>query len=1109
MRMMTGRRISTARGRSIAACFILGIGAAPLFAADPPYRIIDVTTITFDLPKDFVPASLPVRPLDENLRVGLVLPAFDPERSAWFLAAREREGGTVTGVNKLILNFAEPTSAVLPRIFGRLFPRTEILRSSPEIGKYDLVLRFALTSRITDNPDGTFRGAEVTGAITAVGSNGQALSKINATGRADAAKSTFWSGKTRGKAVGVPALEAMLGYLVRNLVVDQPLNTYIRGLAAERARPSELETTAKFDDSSGLFPNGRLDGGESARLVFKVRNQGAGPAFAVRLRVSSATKEISIPNDTVVGDVPPGGETEVSIAITADIGLETAVLRLPVETLEKRGYAGRPLVLEVATEKLRRPNLEITDITLNDRGGRSRGDGNGQPSNGETLEAIVRIRNSGPGEAAGVVLTVASGAGGVELPELRVGVPAIPVNGAGKASVLVSVPVAFEASDLSLTFLAVEARGPEVAQASKTEVWQLQLKKPVVEVPYRLYDGSSAGSRGDRDGVANNGERLELVLTPINRGALEARDVRISLVSQQPGVTLSQTSFEVDDLPARAEGAEQRVGLEISRTLGRDAAIDKLLLTVTITQRDFAPREEPILLSFQARHPELVANVTSLNPLIEGGSAVLLLELSNKGLLTAEGVQVEVASDNQGLELLDELGAPTRKLHLDVGTVGAGMSVPQIQIKAHVKRNISATGTLLKVMALQKDFPSVEKQATLRIEREEAAVISAVPPSSAGRPFALSVASPANVSFRRYETGDHVAEEAIILRFEVQSQSNLETVRLQQNGRAMPLAEPVHVPGSHLWQYEQPVHLADGENDFEVVVVTAEGIRNNRILSLIRDREEGRVWVAVVGVSKYSDDRITPLKFAKEDATAVLDYYRDRFGLPEGQMIQLLDEQATLTNIKRTLGTELVSKANNPNDTVILYFAGHGKKEPDAGSPDSDGFSKYILPYDANPSDLFGSALSMEEIVRILQRLRPERVALIIDSCFSGAAGGGRTLFDPNEGQRSAVTEEFLSRMAGAGQGRVVLTASGANELARERADLGHGIFTYFLLQGLRGEADDDGDGRIDVDEIYKFVSRKVIEATGGQQRPMKKLPSLVGTLILGRTSVRVGQKRE
>ncbi len=1071
-------------------------GVNPSETSEAPLRSFgskpENVIVNFDLPKSFAPSSLPARPIDENLRIGLMPPVFDPD-------AEQNATWSDDFSKKVILNFADPTSATLARIIARLFPRTEILRSHGDISQYDLVLRVTLEAGTIAS-----RGAFVIGTITAEAPNGNTIISIKASGRGEAT-SINWSKQAIGRAAGVAALESMLDRLVRDLIEDQSFKAYVRETSALKARPSELVTTAKFDDSVGLIPNGRLDGGENAKLLFKVHNSGAGPAFAVHLRISSATKEIAIPRDTEIGDLPPNGEKEVTVAISGSLGLETGVLKLPIETIEKRGYGGRLVILEVATEKLRRPNLEIADISLSGPDGSSQG-GDGRPANGENLEAVVLIRNSGPGEAAGVELTAASAAAGVEILEPSVGVSSIPVNGVREARMHVRLAVTFDLRDLSLTFRAVEARGAEVAEASKDKTWPVQLKRPAVDLTYRMYDGNSPGSHGDRDGVANSGEEVELVLTPANHGELLARDVKIALLSRQPGVTLSQENFQVGDLPANANGAEQRVRLQIPRTLGRDTAIDKLALAATITQRDFSAREEPITLPFKARHPELAASVTSSSPLIEGESAILWLEVRNQGLLTAQAVRVDVRSDTQGIDLLDELGAPTPHLRLDIGTVASQVSTPKIQIKAHIRRGISAAEGGLRVEVSQQDFPSIEQQSSLHIQKEEAVVIAASPPPPPTRMVTSATAALPIVTFRDYDTGQSVAEETVILRFEVQSQSNLDTVRLEQNHNVLHLAQPKSDPNyaNHLWKYEQQVYLTYGENDFEVVVVTAEGIRNNRILSLNR-RQPGKVWVAVVGISKYADRGITELRYAREDAAAILSYYRNRFGLPEEQMFQLLDEKATLGNIKRTLGTELVRKANNPNDTVILYFAGHGQPEQDAGSPDSDGFSKYILPYDTNLADLYGSALNMDELTRILQRLKAERVALIIDSCFSGAAGG-RTLFDPKVGTRSTVNDnEFLSRMVNAGKGRVILTASGSTEPAQEWEEKQHGIFTYYLLQGLDGKADEDGDGNIDSDEIYNFVSQMVIKDTHKLQNPVKtNASSQTGKIVLGRTSPRV-----
>lgn len=273
-------------------------------------------------------------------------------------------------------------------------------------------------------------------------------------------------------------------------------------------------------------------------------------------------------------------------------------------------------------------------------------------------------------------------------------------------------------------------------------------------------------------------------------------------------------------------------------------------------------------------------------------------------------------------------------------------------------------------------------------------------------------------------------------------------------------------------------------------------------VDLASEDQPGRVWVVAVGISEYAAPAIRDLRFARTDAVTVADYYRQRFDLPPGQVLVRLDTEASLRELKRLLGTELVAKANRPADTVVIFFAGHGKKEPDIGSQDLDGFSKYLLPYDADPDDLFGSALGMEDLVRILQRLPAERVVMVLDTCFSGAVGGARSLFDPTEPIRSGATEEFLERLAASGRGRVVLTAASVDEPAFEHPELGHGIFTYYLLAGLGGTADDDRDGGIDVDELYKFVFRQVTKFTEGKQNPVKKAPNLVGSLVVGRSEL-------
>ena len=180
-------------------------------------------------------------------------------------------------------------------------------------------------------------------------------------------------------------------------------------------------------------------------------------------------------------------------------------------------------------------------------------------------------------------------------------------------------------------------------------------------------------------------------------------------------------------------------------------------------------------------------------------------------------------------------------------------------------------------------------------------------------------------------------------------------------------------------------------------------------------------------------------------------------------------------------------------DIALIYFAGHGATEKDVLSPDGDGLEKYLLPFDADPKDLYASALPMREIFHIFYRIQSERLIFIADSCYSGASGG-RTIQMP--GVRASISDAFLDRLS-AGKGTIILTASGANEVSMESDEFKHGIFTYFLLEGLKGKADIDDDGLITVDELYRYVSDNVANASGQEQHPVKK-GSVEGRFVLG-----------
>jgi uncharacterized caspase-like protein len=290
--------------------------------------------------------------------------------------------------------------------------------------------------------------------------------------------------------------------------------------------------------------------------------------------------------------------------------------------------------------------------------------------------------------------------------------------------------------------------------------------------------------------------------------------------------------------------------------------------------------------------------------------------------------------------------------------------------------------------------------------------------------------------------------------------------------------------------FSEKIRLREGKNEIAVVAQDSEGLVAKKTVSIqfIKKREE--VWAVVIGISRYKS--ILSLKYAANDAREFYRYLAEVNGVPKDHIWLLLDEEATLDNLKSILGTQLRRQAGK-DDMVIIYLAGHGATEKDATSPDGDGLEKYILPYNANPKDLYASAMPMSEVARIFNRISSERLVFISDTCYSGASGG-RTV--PILGARANVSGAFLDRIS-QGKGRVIITASDANEVSVEKDDLKHGVFTYYLLEALRGQGDTDKDGVITVDEVYRYVSMKVPQATGQDQHPVKK-GEMTGQIILG-----------
>lgn len=233
-------------------------------------------------------------------------------------------------------------------------------------------------------------------------------------------------------------------------------------------------------------------------------------------------------------------------------------------------------------------------------------------------------------------------------------------------------------------------------------------------------------------------------------------------------------------------------------------------------------------------------------------------------------------------------------------------------------------------------------------------------------------------------------------------------------------------------------------------------------------------WALVIGVSKYTN--LPPqaqLRFAHRDAEDYARFLADPRGggLPATHVRLFTEERATLANLRGALQEWLPASAG-PRDVVYLFLAGHGVI--------GDGGEAYFVAHDSDPQNLHATGLSFAEVNAAIGRLRAGMVVLVSDACHSGSIGWSGSADTPSNAL--AALEKIGA------QDRLVLKllASGASERSYEdvRWGGGHGVFTYNLLEGLRGGAEREPDGVIRAAELSDYVSKAVSEQTGARQNP-------------------------
>ena len=247
------------------------------------------------------------------------------------------------------------------------------------------------------------------------------------------------------------------------------------------------------------------------------------------------------------------------------------------------------------------------------------------------------------------------------------------------------------------------------------------------------------------------------------------------------------------------------------------------------------------------------------------------------------------------------------------------------------------------------------------------------------------------------------------------------------------------------------------------------------------------LWAVVIGVSRYQygdqdldGNHISNLKHAADDADSVREFLMspEGGGFRDDHIFSLQDENATKANVLSALAK---LKQTKPNDFFVIYIAAHGAVIPYTDpKTNTTRDVPYFLLFDTDLRDPEKTAMRMETFRQTVDGIEAKKGLVLSDTCYSG----GVQLIGRGVDDSQVTNQRYLDLMNRIPAGVGFISAARQTERSYEKDDFNHGVFTYCLVEGLSGTADQNEDGKVTFDEIVQFLETRVPQMTQNKQHP-------------------------
>jgi len=297
--------------------------------------------------------------------------------------------------------------------------------------------------------------------------------------------------------------------------------------------------------------------------------------------------------------------------------------------------------------------------------------------------------------------------------------------------------------------------------------------------------------------------------------------------------------------------------------------------------------------------------------------------------------------------------------------------------------------------------------------------------------------------------------------------------------------------------FDIAMYLGLGKNKFTIKAIDVFGNKASKSITIVRNKaivknkdkklipptaqfaSNPNSIALIIGLDDYKSMPNAP--WAESDASTFYDYAHNVLGIPYERIRLITGQESDGIGIWKSLEQWLPSQVDKNKSNIYVYFAGHGLAS-------ADGKEAYLMPYDGDTSMLSRTAIPRKDVIAGLDSLKARSVTMFMDTCYSGSARGGKGALVADSRGLRIVKKDKLYNLP---NNFTLFSAAGNDETASSHPSLKHGLFSYWMMRGLGGEADSNNDSKLTNGELHAFIDKNVQKSAISIGR--KQHPQLIG----------------